>query len=107
MESKFIHYRTPLVNTYKKLTQDKKLNIVYFGGSVTAGYGSTDKEKYSWRALSAKWFRENFPEANIRDVNTAIGESGTFLGVYRLERDILSQAPDLLFIEYAINDFFF
>ena len=107
MESKFIHYRTPLVNTYKKLTQDKKLNIVYFGGSVTAGYGSTDKEKYSWRALSAKWFREHFPEANIRDVNTAIGESGTFLGVYRLERDILSQAPDLLFIEYAINDFFF
>lgn len=27
--------------------------------------------------------------------------------MYRLERDILSQSPDLLFIEYAINDFFF
>ncbi|MBQ8804357.1 MAG: hypothetical protein IJZ53_12030 [Tyzzerella sp.] len=107
MKSQFIRYRRPLVNTYRKLTQDKKLNVVYFGGSVTAGYGSTDKEKYSWRALSAKWLREHFPEADIRDINTAIGESGTFLGVYRLERDILSQAPDLLFIEYAINDFFF
>lgn len=107
MKSKFIHYRTPLVNTYRKLMQDKKLNVVYFGGSVTAGYGSSDKEKYSWRALSAKWLREHFPQAEIRDINTAIGESGTFLGVYRLERDILSQAPDLLFIEYAINDFFF
>ena len=107
MESKFIHYRRPLANTYRKLTRDKKLNVVYFGGSVTAGYGSSDKEQYSWRALSAKWFREHFPDAEIRDINTAIGESGTFLGVYRLERDILSQSPDLLFIEYAINDYFF
>ena len=107
MESKYINYRKPFTNTYKKLTQDKELNIVYFGGSVTAGHGSSDKEKFSWRALSAKWFREHFSKAEIRDVNTAIGESGTFLGVYRLERDVLSQAPDLLFIEYAINDYFF
>lgn len=80
MKSEFIYYRRPLVNTYRKLTQDKKLNVVYFGGSVTAGYGSSDKEKYSWRALSAKWLCEHFPEADIRDINTAIGESGTFLG---------------------------
>ena len=107
MKSEFIHYRKPLTNTYRKLTQDKKLNIVYFGGSVTAGHGSSDKEKHSWRALSANWFQKHFPEAEIRAVNSAIGESGTFLGVYRLERDILSQSPDLLFIEYAINDYFF
>lgn len=107
MKSEFIHYRKPLTHTYRKLTQDKELNVVYFGGSVTAGHGSSDRDKFSWRALSAKWFREHFPEAEIRDVNSAIGESGTFLGVYRLERDILSQAPDLLFIEYAINDYFF
>lgn len=107
MKSEFIYDRKPLINTYRKLTQEKALNVVCFGGSVTAGYGSSDKEKYSWRALSAKWLREHFPEASIKDVNAAIGESGTFLGVYRLERDILSQAPDLLFIEYAINDFFF
>ena len=107
MESKYIHYRKPLTNTYRKLTQDKELKVVYFGGSVTAGYGSSDRDKVSWRALSAKWLREHFPQANIRDVNSAIGESGTFLGVYRLERDILSQTPDLLFIEYAINDYFF
>lgn len=107
MNSEFIHYRRPLQNTFRKLTQEKELKIVYFGGSVTAGHGSTDRETYSWRALSAKWFREHFPQANIQAVNTAIGESGTFLGVYRLERDILSQSPDLLFIEYAINDYFF
>ncbi|MEE1314140.1 MAG: GDSL-type esterase/lipase family protein [Faecalimonas sp.] len=102
----YIAYRTPLANTYKKLTEDKELNIVYLGGSVTAGYGSSNQDSYSWRALSGKWFKENFPDANITTVNAAIGESGTFLGTYRINEDLISQQPDLFFIEYAINDYY-
>lgn len=97
----YINYRAPLTNTYNKLTQDNKLNIVYFGGSVTAGYGSS---KDCWRTLTEKWFVSNFPNANINNINAAIGESGTFLGTYRLQDDIITKKPDLLFIEYAIND---
>ncbi len=99
----YINYRAPLTNTYNKLTQDKKLNIVYFGGSVTAGYGSS---KDCWRTLTEKWFISNFPDAKINQINAAIGESGTFLGTYRLQDDIITQKPDLLFIEYAINDYY-
>lgn len=99
----YIQYRKPLTNTYQKLTKDKQLKIVYFGGSVTAGYGSSNGS-YSWRALSERWFKDNFPQANITAINTAIGESGTFLGTYRLQKDVIEQQPDLLFIEYAIND---
>ena len=36
----YITYAAPLTHTYKKLTEDKELTIVYFGGSVTQGYGS-------------------------------------------------------------------
>lgn len=103
---KYINYRTPLKNTYDKLTKDKKINIVYFGGSITHGHGSTDADTKSWRALSAKWFKDNYPDAEINDVNAAIGESGTYFGVYRMERDVFSQSPDLVFVEFAINDFF-
>ena len=102
--SQYIHYRSPLAYTYKKLTQDKQLNVVYFGGSITNGYGSSDKDTKSWRALSGIWLKKHFPQAQINTVNSAIGESGTYLGAYRLERDVLSQHPDLLFIEYAVND---
>ena len=97
----YINYRAPLTNTYNKLTQDKELKIVYFGGSVTNGYGSSND---CWRTLTEKWFTANFPSAKITNVNAAIGESGTFLGTYRLQDDIITQNPDLLFIEYAIND---
>lgn len=99
-----ITYRTPLTNTYNKLTKDKELTVVYFGGSLTNGYGCTDRNKYSWRARSGQWLKDNFPNADIKTVDTAIGESGTYLGTYRVQKDVIGSKPDLLFIEYAIND---
>ncbi len=99
-----ITYNTPLTNTYNKLTQDKELTVVYFGGSLTDGYGCSDKEKFSWRALSGQWLKENFPDATINLVCTGSGESGTYLGTYVMPKDVIGSKPDLLFIEYAIND---
>ena len=109
-----------LVNTYNKLTKDKQLKVAYFGGSLTNGYGcgqegdpngtiaqGIDRNLYSWRALSGKWLKDNFPQADITTVDAAIGESGTYLGVYRVQDDIINNNPDLLFVEYAINDDYF
>lgn len=102
----YINYRQSLANTYSKLTNDKKLNVVYFGGSVTAGTGASDKELYSWRARVGNWLTENFPDAEINNMDRAAGESGTYLGSFRLERDVISAQPDLLFVEYSINDYY-
>ena len=105
----YITYRTPLTNTYKKLTEDKELTVVYLGGSLTAGTGladETEKNNYSWRGLSGKWLKENFPDAVVKTINAAVGESGTFLGTYRVQEDVIANKPDLLFIEYAINDYY-
>ena len=100
-----IEYRGSLANTYRKLTQDKSLKVMYFGGSLTNGYGCSDNDKtMSWRVQSSQWFEENFPEAEIETINAAIGESGTLLGTYRVQEDIIAQQPDLVFVEYAIND---
>lgn len=96
---KYINYRTPLKNTHKKLTVDKKLSVVYFGGSVTNG-----SVPESWRKLTTDWLTESFPEADITFTNSASGESGTFLGAYRVERDVIGYEPDLVFLEYCIND---
>lgn len=100
----YINYRASLQHTYKKLTEDKTLNVVYFGGSVTAGYGSSDPNAYSWRALIGKWLSAEFPNARINNINRALGESGTYLGANRVQMDIISVQPDLLFLEYSIND---
>lgn len=107
--NKFINYRNGIPNTYKKLMNGQKLNVVYFGGSVTAGAGlpsEGDREIDSWRAKVGNWLNENFPNSNIVNINKSLGESGSYLGVYRLPY-IIAEKPDLLFIEYAINDYYY
>lgn len=99
-----IAYRAPLTHTAMRLANDKQLTVAYFGGSVTDGYGASKPNETSWRALTSAWLADNFPDADIREVNAAIGASGSRLGRYRVERDVISQKPDLLFVEFAIND---
>lgn len=104
---------TYLPNTYYKLTTDKSLTIGYVGGSVTCGYGATDEngernnagqEINSWRALTTKWFKEQYADAQITDFSAAIGSTGSLSAAYRYEKEVAVNNPDLLFIEFAIND---
>ena len=102
----YIKYRNTLANTYSKLTTGKKLNVVYFGGSVTVGYGASNQDTKSWRALIGQWLKDSFPNAEVTNLNRGTGESGTYLGSYRFQRDVVEAKPDLVFIEYSINDLY-
>ena len=95
-----------LQNTYARLTTAKKLNVGYFGGSITKGVGASNASTTSWRALTTSWLKTNFPAANITEVNAAIGGTGSVFGAYRLVDDLKLKTiqPDLLFIDFAIND---
>lgn len=87
-----------------KAKKDKALKIGYFGGSITAGSGASNPAKTSWRALTTAWFQEHFPEAKITEINAAIGGTGSDLGAFRCETDLMKQEPDLVFVEFAVND---
>lgn len=96
-----------LGRTWAKLDKDKQLIIGYFGGSITAGAGASRAEATSWRALTTAWFRQQFPQAHIQEINAAVGGTGSDFGAYRCQRDLLSRHPDLVFVEFAVNDFGF
>lgn len=104
----YIRYRGSLENIYTKLQSGETVNVVYFGGSVTQGTGlaSADQDTLSWRGQVNTWLTENFPKAKIHAVNCATGESGTLLGAYRVQRDVIAAKPDLLFLEYAVDDYY-
>ena len=94
-----------LENTLYKLTVEKKLTVGYYGGSITDGTGASDAEKTSYRALVTEWFRKTYPDAEITGFNASIGGTGTGYGTFRCEKDLLCRDPDLVFIEYCVNDF--
>jgi len=88
--------RGGLPNIFHKLEQGETVRIAYLGGSITAQAG--------WRPKTLGWFREQFPAADISEINAAIGGTGSDLGVFRLQQDVLDHRPDLLFVEFAVND---
>jgi hypothetical protein len=88
--------RDGLPNSFAKLRHGDTVRIGYLGGSITAQEG--------WRPKSLNWFRQKYPAAKISEINAAIGGTGSDLGAFRLRHDVLSQKPDLLFVEFAVND---
>ncbi len=104
--AEYIYRRNDLHNTLYKLKEEKKLKVLYYGGSVTYGVGASAREKTSWRALFTNYLKESYPDAEIESINSAISGTGSLLGLFRLERDVIPHNPDLIFIEYSINDFY-
>ena len=92
-----------LQNTYNKLRYGKSLNIGYIGGSVTGGTGASSDDT-CWRALVTDYFEENFPLATVTENSMGVGGTGSYLGAARFDDNILKKNPDLVFIEFAIND---
>lgn len=79
-------------------------NVVFFGGSITWGAGATDPQKTSYRALVSSWLETQFPRSTIKSIDAAIGGTGSKLGVFRMDRDVTPHDPDLVFIEFSVND---
>lgn len=96
--------RGGLGNVFARLRQGRPTTILWFGGSITAGAGASNPEAASYRGLVGRWFVDTFPNAKVTNVNSAIGGTGSDLGAFRAPRDILPHRPDLVFVEYAVND---
>lgn len=99
-----VQERGGLPHVFAKLKAGKPVTIAYFGGSITAGAGASNGEQTSYRALVGQWFTTTFPKAAVTHVNAAIGGTGSDLGAFRLGRDVLAHKPDLVFVEFAVND---
>lgn len=91
-------------HTASLLGAGKPVTIGYFGSSITEGYGASDPATTSWRARTTRYLRERFPGSAVTEINAAIGGTGSDLGAFRCSEDLLSKNPDLVFVEFAVND---
>ncbi len=91
-------------NSQQQALQRHSLRVGYFGGSISEGSGASDMGITSWRALVTQWLRRRYPDAEVTEINAAIGGTGSELGAYRCQADLLQKRPDLVFVEFAVND---
>ena len=92
-----------------KLRSGKPVKMAIIGGSVTEGAGPaqfTDGYAYQfYRALKAKYAPGD--GSNFTFNNAGLSGTGSLLGIVRYQRDVVEVcggAPDLLVIEFAVND---
>ncbi len=88
----------------QKAEKREPLSVVFFGGSLTFGANASDPNTTSYRGLMMQWLREKYPNTPITFHDAAIGGTGSQLGMFRLERDVLKHKPDLVFLDFTVND---
>ena len=90
----------------KEWPENRTINLVFHGHSVPAGYFKTPVVNTfdSYPFLLLKELKELYPYAVINVICTAIGGENSSQGEIRFESDVLVHKPDVLFIDYALND---
>lgn len=91
-----------VAKTLQKLQNGEEVTVAFLGGSITQGTGADNENCYA--ALTAKWLQEQYPNATVNYVNAGIGATGSYIGVHRCSTQVLSKNPDLVFIDFSVND---
>ncbi len=86
------------------------ITVALIGGSITMGTvseGSRDgelPERRPYALIYREWWERRFPRARITFVNAGIGGTDSYLGVHRAGTDVLEKDPDVVLVEYSVND---
>lgn len=88
----------------KRAKNGEEITVAYIGGSITEGL--TAGAEKCWAKLSYDWLCEQIPDGKINYVNAGMSGTPSTLGVIRVERDVIAPYgdPDIVFIEFAVND---
>lgn len=90
----------------EKWPKNRTINIVCHGHSVPAGYHKTPVVDTfnAYPHLLHKGLKERFPHAVINVIVTSIGGESSDRGAARFVSEALSHNPDIVTIDYALND---
>ena len=92
-----------IAEVLRRASAGEPVCIGFIGGSITQGAAATD-DSGCYAALVYKWLRENFAASKVKYVNAGIGATTSQFGAARVEDDLLKYDPDLIVVEYSVND---
>ena len=92
-----------LKETMKKALRGEEITIAFLGGSITQGSLSS-KETTCYAYFVYEWWKETFEKATIHYVNGGIGGTSSHFGAARAKEDVLIYQPDVIFIDFSVND---
>lgn len=89
-------------NTYRL---DKKLAAAENGESLTVAYlGGSITEGKNYTTPFSNYLKETFAKGSFKEVNAGLSGTSSVVGLVRSEQEIVSQNPDIIFLEFSVND---
>ena len=84
---------------------DNEINVVFLGGSITEGAGASAPAK-CYANLTGEWFKKTYGTTSrtVNYYNKGVGGTPSDYGLLRFTRDVVNLNPDVVFIEFAVND---
>ena len=86
--------------TVADLKEGCNVTIVALGDSITAGFAVRRGFPSFWREM----LQQKYPEARLELINSGVSGDTTLDGLARLDWAVLSYEPDLVTINFGIND---
>lgn len=86
------------------INEKKHYSVGFIGGSITEGAGSSTRDK-CFASLVTDGLAKKYSDTEFSCINEGVGGTDSSLGLFRLKRDLLSKNPDIVFIEFAVNDY--
>lgn len=94
---------TRLKGFMNRAAKGERLTVGFIGGSITQGFSATDPGK-CYAARTVAWLRKIYPNTEFAYVNAGIGATDSQFGAARVQEDLLRRLPDLVFVEFSVND---
>lgn len=101
-----------LKKVIQKARDGEDVSMAYIGGSITEGALASPNGK-CYAQVSAETFGKTYGKdggSNVHFINAGMSGTPSDIGVIRYQRDVLNRLPsgsthpDILFIEFAVND---
>ena len=95
--------RSRIAAAMKKAEKGEPVTVGVIGGSITQGSCASNPAN-SYAGLFQKYWADKFPDSEITLVNAGIGGTNSYLGVHRADEQLLSAKPDVVIVEFSVND---
>ena len=92
-----------LHNVIEKARRGEDVTVGFIGGSITEGFNAGTEDIFA--KLTYEYFADTYGNRDtVHYVNAGLSGTPSMLGLIRAERDLFTANPDLIFIEFAVND---
>ena len=94
-----------LNQVFDRAANGEDITIAYVGGSITEGYAAGSQSPDCYASVSASAFQETYCNGGtVTCQNNGLSGTPSILGNLRVSEEVLPSQPDIIFLEFAVND---